>query len=434
MQVNWFFSCLKLSVPLLFFGYQFILRRWPGLMMDTMMEQFSVNSTKFGLLASMYYYGYAGMQLPIAFVMGRWEMRTVLCGCALLCALGLGVLTYTHELYWAMAAEFLIGSGSAAGFLCTAEAISLWFPKERYGQIMGLVVAFGLLGAVYGGQPIRGLLDQYDWQYIALGIIAIACVLAISALYLPSSIRSELKIPSQPAIRFRDGFRQILKNPVLIIPALAGVFRQVLKHPETPVLITLAIANFLMVGVLEGFADIWATPFLVQNYGLSLSDSAGITSWIFKGMMIGSPILCFLAKYLGNYTVIMGCGVGMSGAFFTLLYTCAPAWSLPFWFAALGVGCCYQVLLFVTARDWCPISRLGSGIAFLNAVNMLGGAFFHPTIGFLVDELKSTHTLVTTYRYALTVVPLCALIGTFIVGCVALYRTKTLSLKQPEGR
>ena len=40
--------------PLLFFAYQFILRLWPGLMIDQIMEQFSIDASHFGLLAAFY--------------------------------------------------------------------------------------------------------------------------------------------------------------------------------------------------------------------------------------------------------------------------------------------------------------------------------------------------------------------------------------------
>ena len=41
--------------PLSFFTYQFILRLWPSLMMQQIMQQFQVDATGFGLLASVYY-------------------------------------------------------------------------------------------------------------------------------------------------------------------------------------------------------------------------------------------------------------------------------------------------------------------------------------------------------------------------------------------
>ncbi len=59
-------SFLMWLFPLSFFTYQFILRLWPGLMMQTIMEQFSIDASHFGLLAALYYYGYAGMQITVA--------------------------------------------------------------------------------------------------------------------------------------------------------------------------------------------------------------------------------------------------------------------------------------------------------------------------------------------------------------------------------
>lgn len=51
-------------LPLLFFTGQFVLRLWPGLMMQDIMQQFKIDAVEFGLLASAYYYGYALMQIP----------------------------------------------------------------------------------------------------------------------------------------------------------------------------------------------------------------------------------------------------------------------------------------------------------------------------------------------------------------------------------
>ena len=64
-----FLPFLMWSLPLAFFAYQFILRLWPSLMMQQIMQQFSIDATAFGLLASAYYYGYSTMQIPIAFAL-----------------------------------------------------------------------------------------------------------------------------------------------------------------------------------------------------------------------------------------------------------------------------------------------------------------------------------------------------------------------------
>ncbi len=113
--------------PLAFFTYQFILRLWPSLMMQQIMQQFQIDATGFGLLASIYYYGYAGMQLPIAVLLDRYGARYVVCLCAITCGLATLLFTYTTNWHLALLSRFLVGAGSAAGFLATSKVISQWF-------------------------------------------------------------------------------------------------------------------------------------------------------------------------------------------------------------------------------------------------------------------------------------------------------------------
>lgn len=82
--------------PLLFFTFQFVLRLWPGLMMQQIMGQFSIDATHFGMLAAFYYYGYAGMQIPVAILLDRFSARYVVFAFATLCGLAVLIFTYTR--------------------------------------------------------------------------------------------------------------------------------------------------------------------------------------------------------------------------------------------------------------------------------------------------------------------------------------------------
>ena len=105
------------ALPLTFFAYQFILRLWPSLLMTQIMQQFSIDATAFGFLSAMYYFGYAGMQIPIALLLERFGVRWVVSGCALLCGFAVFLFTFTEHWLLALTGRFLIGMGSAAGFL-----------------------------------------------------------------------------------------------------------------------------------------------------------------------------------------------------------------------------------------------------------------------------------------------------------------------------
>jgi Major Facilitator Superfamily. len=106
---NKYLPFLMWSFPLLFFTYQFILRLWPGLMMQPIMAQFSIDASHFGLLTAFYYYGYASMQIPVAVLLDRFGARTIVCTFAMICGLATFVFTYTHSWYFAILSRFLLG-------------------------------------------------------------------------------------------------------------------------------------------------------------------------------------------------------------------------------------------------------------------------------------------------------------------------------------
>ena len=347
--------------PLSFFTYQFILRLWPSLMMQQIMQQFQIDATGFGLLASIYYYGYAGMQIPIAILLDRYGARYVVCICAVTCGLATLLFTYTTNWQLALLSRFLVGAGSAAGFLATSKVISQWFGREYYARMVGFSFTVGLLGAIYGGKPVSLMVENLGWQQVAYTLALISLGIGLLTLtFLKNNISK-----SESTVCFKD-FRKLLRSPTIWL---------------------LGVANLLMVGPLEGFADVWGVNYLMASVGLSKSNAAGIVSFIFVGMLFGGPLLAAIAKRFGNYSVITGCSIGMVIAFLYLLLGAKLSnfYIFSALFFVVGILCCYQVLVFAAGSELVTPAMLGVTIAFLNCINMLGGSFFHSTIGLSMD-------------------------------------------------
>ena len=388
--------------PLMFFAYQFILRLWPGLMMEQIMDQFSIDATHFGLLAAFYYYGYAGMQIPVAIMLDRFGARCIIFIFALLCSFATALFTYTDNFYLAIFSRFLIGAGSAVGFLGISKVVSEWFPKEQYAKMIGLSFTIGLMGAIYGGKPVSLLIEQENWKSVAFTLSAISFAIGCAS-YIALRSPKNSKIHKEEAFKIMD-LQSALSSRVIWM---------------------LAISNLLMVGSLEGFADVWGVQYLMIAYHITKSEAAAITSFIFFGMLFGGPILAVCSKKFGNYSVICGCGIGMAIAFYWLLlnstYNSYILYSL---FFGVGVMCCYQVIVFAAGAKLVAPQRLGITIAFLNCINMLGGSFFHTIIGKFMDmtwrgAINSQGSRIydlSAYKYALSIIPTCALIGS-IVAC-----------------
>lgn len=407
VQKNKCVPFLMWVLPLSFFAYQFILRLWPGLMMHQIMEQFSIDASHFGMLAAFYYYGYASMQIPVAILLDRYSARYVVFVFAILCGLATLLFTYTNNFYLAVLSRFLIGAGSAVGFLGVSKVVSEWFPKAQYARMIGFSFTVGLMGAIYGGKPVSLLIETHSWQKVALTLSVISIIIGGLTYMILRSPQENSDVPQKQEFKM-ENFTQLLSSPIIWC---------------------LAFSNLLMVGSLEGFADVWGVPYLMKAYNLTKGNAAGLVSFIFFGMLCGGPLLAFFSKKFGNYPVIAASGIGMAGAFFILLSnTVYSEFFLSCLFFAVGIMCCYQVIVFAAGANLVSVQCLGVAVAFLNCINMLGGSFFHTIIGKVMDcywtgsmgaEGVKIYDL-CVYKTALMIIPACAIIGAIMVSFVGM--------------
>lgn len=414
MQQQRLKAYLMWLLPLSFFAYQFILRLWPSVMMDQIKQQFMVEASGFGFMASLYYWGYAGLQIPIALFIDKAGARKTLFVCSLVCGLATLAFTYTDIWEVALASRFLIGSCSAVGFLGVSKVVSEWFTRAEYSRMIGFSFTFGLLGAIYGAEPLAILVNKYDWQNVALTLALISMLISFLILIFLRSPAHAKDLPAEEKFQIKD-FGYIFANPSIWV---------------------LAIANLLMVGSLEGFADVWGINFLKAAFGLEKKVAAGLTMFIFIGMLFGGPLLSWFAKFFGNSLVVIFSGIGMALLLIILLnISTYNAQLLKIAFFALGVLCCYQVLVFAMGSEMVTHKYLGVTVAFLNCINMLGGSFFHSIIGFEMDffwdggmnEMGLREYSLDTYNKALLIIPACSFLGSIMVAIIGIFgKTKNV--------
>jgi predicted MFS family arabinose efflux permease len=389
--------------PLLFFAYQFILRLWPGLMMQQMMEQYSISSSQFGVIAACYYYGYSGMQIPVAMLLDRFGAKYIVFVFALLCGVATLLFTYSNNWYFACFSRFLVGAGSAVGFLGVSKVVSEWFFAKQYTRMIGLSFTVGLVGALFGGKPISLLIETFDWQHVALALAFISMLIGYGAYCFLRTRQNKTQDETNNESFKLKHFKVLLSSPAIWV---------------------LALANLLLVGSLEGFSDVWGVPYLMEAYSISKSSAAQLISFVFFGMLVGGPLLAFCSKRLGNYTVISLCGFGMAIALAALLFCKTYQWwYLACIFFSIGVMCCYQVIVFAAGANLVKSHYLGVTVAFLNCINMLGGSFFHTAIGKLMDvfwtgtfnEAGIKQYSLLAYQSALLLIPVCAGLGALVI-------------------
>jgi MFS family permease len=390
---RWFAWWLAAS----FMAFQFVIRVSIGLTGEEIRKKFGVDASDFGYFSSVYYMGYAGMQIPLAMMLDKWNPRFLIPIFICMCIGGALPLLYGNSWALALAGRFLTGMGCAIGFLGTVRVIRGLFPENQLGFMISLTISYSLLGAVYGGKPVSYLMTQYGWETVLFNIIL--CGLAL-ALVIFSILRvKSIKEDGVEQASVIEGLKYILKTPSLFILAISGA---------------------LMVGTLPIIGDIWGVPFISKQFEFSKDDSAMFTSLIYIGFIIGSPIVAYIANKLKScaYGIII-CGLVMGSVGFALVYcTELSKLSLLVLMSASGIGCAYQTLVFSLAAKYVPFRLSGISISLVNCINMFTASLYQILIGYIVewswDGTMSDGVAmygVESYRNAILGVAIGAIIG-----------------------
>ena len=395
-------SLMMWIIPTVFFTFQFIPRLWLGQNADYVMEQLSINQEYFGYITALYYFGYSGMQIPVAMMLDRFQPRYVISGLIFLFSGAFLIFTLTDNWIVAAIARFFIGVGSAGGFLGMSKVISQWFDRKTYAKLLGPSIGIGILGAVYGGGPTYLLVEKYGVNAVAFGIIGVGLFLAFTVLFCISAPKNSYENAEKFTVFH---LKELISSPIIWV---------------------LGAVNLLLVGPLEGFADVWAERYFTHFFGFEKSSALELASFVFVGLIAASPIMPFLGKKIGNYALINLSGLGIVACFVVLFMHWAPSWlGVAITLFMMGVFSAYQTNLLAAGIELVRPVLMGVTIAFLNSWNMFGGTLFHSAIGMIMetDNKASMVGVVkeSTYIAALGTIPLAAAIGVLLMCCIWIF-------------
>ncbi len=166
----------------------------------------------------------------------------------------------------------------------------------------------------------------------------------------------------------------------------------------------------LMVGPLEGFADVWGTAFLKNSYGFDSTLAASLPSMIFIGMCFGSPLLNFIAEKAGYLQTIIGSGIAMALSFFLILsYQLTPT-VLSINFIIVGICCSYQILAIYKTSTYAHENVAGLTTAVANMIIMTFGYAFHTIISAVIDVMGGPNAS-GALHYGVFVIPIALCLG-----------------------
>lgn len=305
-----------------FYAYQYVLRVMPNIMLGDIMAHFQIDAVTFGQFSGVYYIGYSLMHLPIGIMLDRFGPKKIMSLCIILTVIGLSPLVFADHWMYPIIGRFLIGIGSSAAILGVFKIIRLAFKEAQFPRMLSLSVTIGLMGAIYGGGPVNYMRETFGYEAVVYLFAAMGIILALATYLIVPNILEK------PKSTIRSDIREVLTNPrVISCCVFAG----------------------LMVGPLEGFADVWGTAFLKQVGGFDSAIASRLPSMIFIGMCFGSPVLSFIADKTGSYLkTIIGSGIAMTLGFILLLICPLTSSLISMNFVVMGICCAYQILAIYT--------------------------------------------------------------------------------------
>ncbi len=392
-----------------FFFYQFAIRVSPSVIALDLITELSLTACSLGTIASFYYYGYTGMQIFVGIMLDRIGVRRPLTAAALLCVLGCYLFATADNIPLMSLGRFLMGVGSAFGFLSCMKTASVWFPPQRLGLIIGLSMLIGTSGAVGGGAPLAVLVGQVGWRTSILILGAIGTGIAMLAWMIvrdKKSTHTNAETAKEPELSILESLMVILRNPQTYV---YGLFGSCMYVP------------------LAGFADLWGAPYIAQTYDVDRITAAGSVSMLYLGIAAGGPLCAWIITQVESYKKLLMTGSMLTLVMLTIIiYVPLPAYlplvSLPpyiniplidalFFMAGIFASTQFFAFACIVEINSRRVSATASGVH--NMTCMISGIVFQPVIGMLLDRtwngaLKdgTPYYSGSDYFFALSVLPI----------------------------
>lgn len=398
-------SWAALLMGALFYCYQFIIRVSPNVMTEQLMSSFTVDAIGLSFILMWYYAGYVGMQIPLGILMDKLGARSIIAAGAILCAISTYFFSIATTPFLAAISRFLIGMGSACGYIGTLKLGSQWFTRDKMPLVVGVTMTLGTFGASIGGLPLEFLNTTIGWQGSLHAIALMGLIIGASILlFVGKEPPHHANVPEE---------QHILEDLFTII-----------KKPQAWLF---AIFAMLMYLPLTLIGDLWGVSFLAQKYQIPETEATLPVLFMFIGVAVGSPAFAWLTDVWKSRKkpMIVGSILTLMIYLFILFAPPVPFSVVIILFFFAGFFFNGQPIAFTCICEIMPLHASGVAIGFLNMIVMCSGFFFLPIVGKILVAFwdGTTHEGVPIYsasdfQMALAIIPICLAISLLLTKSI----------------
>ena len=361
-------TILSIVICWMFYLFGCLSRVEPGVLVNDLMNDFSLNASQVGFIVSVMYWSYNGMQIPWGIILDKIGYKFVITACCFICALGVlifGIATTDTQL---MIGRFLVGLASSAAFLSCGKVASDLYGKDKYPLFMGIATCMGCIGSMLGSTVSSYLSKWVGWRSATIGIAIFGIILGILAFMGLKS--GNTKKESVNDVKVGQGLKILATNYNVWLIGFYGAM------------------SYLPV---SSIADLWGTSFMEKRFNIPTEQASILPSLIYIGFGLGSVVSAILANKWNSYkkTVVLFT-IGLIITMWFAIYNDSIGFIsclILFFMASFCAGA--DTLTFSMCYDFVPKEFAGISSGFNNMILMMGGLFFDPQLGRLLDYFRN---------------------------------------------
>ncbi len=390
--------------------FQFFLQISGNMMASNYIDSFHLSAAGLGSLSSAMFYGYILVQIPAGFLFDRFQLRRVLLSAVLTCAIGCALFSFSHSLWLAIPARFLMGIGAGFGFIGMVFASSRCFPSRYFILMVGIGELIGMLGTSAAQAVIPHIVIHVGWRTVLL-----ACAMTCFFLWLLmfALLKQDFHIKGKHLPQPNQQQK----------PKLLTHLHQTMRIPNVWFAGIFCLGMFSVVTI---FAALWGAPFLVNTHQLSYLQATTATASLLLGIAIGGPAIGWINSHSQHpKRMMISAGlITLICALITLFYTTISISSLNVLMFIFGFFSCSYLLGFSLVEHATSSNIRGTAIGFCNAIAVLGGPVLQPSVGWLLDQLQHQgFSTSRSYQYSLLLLGMVIILGVIAASLVKTTKT-----------
>ena len=365
------------SVICLVYFFVYFHRVSTSVIVSDLLEAFHTNATALGFMSSMYFYIYAFEQPLVGYLSDRIGPRRVIGYWSMAAAAGCFLFGMAPNIGWASVGRTLIGLGVGGVYVPAVKAISLWFRKNEFATMIGLLMSMGNFGAVIATTPLAWTAATWGWRKTFFLIGGITLGLAfVTLLFTRDYARS-----SEP----------VQVNSASVSGSNPGSRAKVVKVLASGRFWIIAMIFFGIYGTLVTLQGLWATPFLMTVLGIERIFASKLNMLIPVGVIIGAPFFGWLTDQFSlnkeNTLIVILTVYTLTWVGIIFFFSPLGTAGLSMMFLVMGIATGgFISTLWGIVQETTPSEILGSISGMLNPAPFLGVGVFQVLTGAILDR------------------------------------------------